>query len=38
MVVPWNGIPLAKIIKAAQPNSKARYVRFQTLNDPATNA
>ncbi|MGB2281193.1 MAG: protein-methionine-sulfoxide reductase catalytic subunit MsrP [Pseudomonadales bacterium] len=34
MVVPWNGIPLAKIIKAAQPNSKARYVRFQTLNDP----
>ena len=23
MVVPWNGIPLAKIIKAAQPNSKA---------------
>ena len=33
MVIPWNGIPLAKVIKAAQPNSKARYVRFQTLHD-----
>lgn len=33
MVVPWNGIPMAQVIKAAQPNSKARYVRFQTLND-----
>jgi len=33
MVVPWNGIPLAKIIQAAKPNSKAKYVRFETLHD-----
>ncbi len=33
MVVPWNGIPLAAIIKAAKPNSKAKYVRFETLYD-----
>ena len=33
MVVPWNGIPLAKIIAAAKPNSKAKFVRFITLND-----
>jgi sulfoxide reductase catalytic subunit YedY len=33
MVVPWNGIALAKVIKAAQPNSKAKYVRFETLHD-----
>jgi len=34
MVIPWNGIKLADIIRSAQPNSKAKYVRFTTLNDP----
>jgi sulfoxide reductase catalytic subunit YedY len=34
MVIPWNGIKLADIIKAAAPNSKAKFVRFTTLNDP----
>lgn len=33
MVIPWNGIPLSNLIKSAQPNSKAKYVRFQTLHD-----
>ena len=33
MVIPWNGIPLHKLITAAQPNSRAKYVRFITAND-----
>ena len=33
MVIPWNGIKLSDIINAAQPNSKAKFVRFTTLND-----
>ncbi|MFK8015868.1 MAG: protein-methionine-sulfoxide reductase catalytic subunit MsrP [Gammaproteobacteria bacterium] len=33
MVVPWVGIPLADLIKRFQPNSRARYVVFQTLLD-----
>jgi len=35
MVIPWVGIPLANIIKQFEPNSKAKYVRFKTLHDPA---
>ena len=34
MVIPWLGIPLAEIIKRADPTSKAKYVRFETLVDP----
>lgn len=34
MVIPWLGIPLAEVIKRADPTSKARYVRFETLVDP----
>jgi sulfoxide reductase catalytic subunit YedY len=34
MVIPWVGIPLASILKQAQPNSKAKYVEFTTLYDP----
>src|SRR5437868_3573873 len=34
MVIPWEGIPLCNLIAQAQPNSKARYVKFVTLNDP----
>ena len=33
MVIPWVGIPLAKIIKRLNPTSKAKYVAFQTLLD-----
>jgi len=35
MVIPWVGIPLADIIKRVQPSSKAKYVEFVTLHDPA---
>ena len=34
MVVPWRGIPVADVIKRAQPTSKAKYVEFTTLFDP----
>ena len=34
MVIPWIGIPLASVIKAVEPTSKAKYVAFQTLHDP----
>jgi sulfoxide reductase catalytic subunit YedY len=35
MVIPWIGIPLASVIKALEPTSKAGYVVFETLHDPA---
>jgi sulfoxide reductase catalytic subunit YedY len=31
MVVPWNGFPLAGLIKRARPTSRARYVEFLSL-------
>ncbi|MFP2768621.1 protein-methionine-sulfoxide reductase catalytic subunit MsrP [Oceanisphaera sp. KMM 10153] len=34
MVIPWLGVPLADIIKAAGPTSRAKYVAFETLYDP----
>jgi methionine sulfoxide reductase catalytic subunit len=34
MVIPWIGIPLASVIHALQPTSKAKYVAFETLYDP----
>ena len=34
MVIPWVGLPLAGIIKHAEPTSRAKYVEFTTLNDP----
>lgn len=34
MVVPWVGVPLADILKPFKPTSKAKYVSFQTLDDP----
>lgn len=35
MVIPWLGFPLADLLRAADPISSARYVRFQGLNDPS---
>lgn len=35
MVIPWIGIPLAEVLKRFEPTSKAKYVEFTTLNDPA---
>lgn len=33
MVIPWIGFPLADLIRQVQPNSKAKYVAFETLVD-----
>jgi len=33
MVVPWRGIPLARVIERAEPTSAAKYVAFETLWD-----
>jgi len=35
MVIPWVGFPLASLLKAAGLTSKAKYVEFETLFDPA---
>jgi sulfoxide reductase catalytic subunit YedY len=35
MVVPWVGVPLGDLLKRFEPNSKAKYVQFFTLNDRA---
>jgi sulfoxide reductase catalytic subunit YedY len=34
MIIPWVGFPLADFIKKCQPTSKAKFVKFTTLNDP----
>ncbi len=34
MVVPWIGIPLAKLLRFFEPSSKARYVQFIGWNRP----
>jgi len=33
MVIPWNGFPLADLLKRFEPTSRAKYVQFFTLND-----
>jgi len=35
MVVPWMGFPLRDLIRRLEPTSRAKYVEFTTLNDPA---
>jgi len=34
MVIPWQGIPLADLIKKLEPAPSAKYVEFKTLVDP----
>ena len=34
MVIPWLGFPLAALLKEVDPKSDARYVAFETLQDP----
>lgn len=34
MVIPWVGFPLGDFIRMVEPNSRAKYVRFETLHDP----
>jgi sulfoxide reductase catalytic subunit YedY len=33
MVIPWQGFPLASLLKAVEPTSAAKYVSFTTLTD-----
>lgn len=35
MVIPWLGVPLAAVLRRFEPTSKAKYVAFTTLADPA---
>lgn len=34
MVIPWIGFSLASLLKKVAPNSRAKYVAFETLYDP----
>lgn len=34
MVIPWQGFPLADLIKKVEPTSKAKYVAFETVYRP----
>jgi sulfoxide reductase catalytic subunit YedY len=34
MVIPWMGFPLNKLLKDVEPKAEAKYVRFETTNDP----
>jgi len=33
MVIPWNGFELGALLKRFKPNSNAKYVAFETIND-----
>jgi sulfoxide reductase catalytic subunit YedY len=35
MVIPWVGFPLGDLVRRLEPTSRAKYVAFQTLLDPA---
>ncbi|MDT7687634.1 MAG: methionine sulfoxide reductase catalytic subunit [Acidobacteriota bacterium] len=34
MVIPWFGFSLAELLKLAEPQGNAKYVAFETANDP----
>ncbi|HVF42973.1 MAG TPA: protein-methionine-sulfoxide reductase catalytic subunit MsrP [Pyrinomonadaceae bacterium] len=34
MVIPWLGFPLGELIKLVEPQGAAKYVAFETANDP----
>ncbi|ADV68743.1 protein-methionine-sulfoxide reductase catalytic subunit MsrP [Deinococcus maricopensis] len=34
MVMPWQGFPLAALLRRAEPTGHARYVQFTALHDP----
>ena len=34
MVIPWQGFPLAALLKQVEPTADAKFVRFETLYDP----
>lgn len=34
MVIPWNGFSLASLLKEVEPTANAKFVRFESINDP----
>jgi methionine sulfoxide reductase catalytic subunit len=36
MVIPWIGLPLASLVKWAEPTGNAKYIEFISANDPRT--
>jgi methionine sulfoxide reductase catalytic subunit len=34
MVIPWDGFPLAKLLTRFEPNARAKFVEFTTVNRP----
>jgi len=34
MVIPWNGFPLASLLKEVEPTSDTKYVRFESVDRP----
>jgi sulfoxide reductase catalytic subunit YedY len=34
MVIPWIGFPISALLKQVEPTSKAKHIRFETLQDP----
>ena len=36
MVIPWIGFPISALLKQVEPTAKAKYIRFETLQDPKT--
>ena len=34
MVIPWEGLPLSKLLAEVEPTSEAKYVRFETIFAP----
>ena len=34
MVIPWQGFPLAKLLKEVEPTADAKYLRFESVLDP----
>lgn len=35
MVIPWRGVPLSRVLARLEPTSRAKWVSFETLVDPA---
>lgn len=35
MVIPWRGFPLSALLETVEPTAEAKFVRFETLADPA---
>ena len=34
MVVPWTGFPVKQLVEMAKPTAEAKFVRFETFNNP----